>query len=686
MIDSTLERVMSLRTVTDVIRLDAKEAHQSIATEKLHQRPRRSYSISPGKDNQEEKYSIQNKELKRQIEVMDKEQLSPSEEEALAQKLALQTRFFGIDMLEELEPDDESEVLYLCSLGYTFLEAAEAVFNRKRGLKIPSPSKKQNYADETKQNMFRRSRSNDENELVAKLGKKSKEKSINLVNGTPSPTHQANITSTTIASRSSSTKSIHTIEKELSKSSSFHLSSNNLRTVLSQDSEDLTDSILISSPDVHQPLNSLKTKQQQQQQQQVMQNNTVHLTTTSNTLHSNPIPTGAVKQPRHQTQYSLVSATSNSLSSSRHSTPTKQEPPLPPTSNGTASTLQSYHPPPPKYPHLSQLLSIKQQEEMYQELQRLKERSLAALPESDQIRISLLLSTQEEKYRTNMFDFLVANDKHEIDEWLAKGFRFDDITLYMFRRKYEPLENTHFQHPLLRTIVPVPTAANLTVVTATQHNNNNNNNNNNTISRSQSRISQLSDDRFDEFLTPAETPTHFLRTKSHSAPASMFPGSSSSSMSETTSPTAASLTANTSSNATTNATSNTMNNNNNAMIRKISFIRPQSFIQVNSNSINNMVGSVTTSSPRYVNRMPSKSSIGSPSHQSQSSLMMNPSSYEQSSYQMNMHSHQQQSTLDSHNNYINNNNNMGDNRSAISRATSYRDGSPNPVIMVPRRL
>jgi hypothetical protein len=68
------------------------------------------------------------------------ENVAEVDEKLLAQKLSLQEKYFGIDMIEELQTSDEPEILYLNSIGYSFLEAAEVIFNRKRGLTIPSPS------------------------------------------------------------------------------------------------------------------------------------------------------------------------------------------------------------------------------------------------------------------------------------------------------------------------------------------------------------------------------------------------------------------------------------------------------------------------------------------------------------------------------------------------------------------
>jgi hypothetical protein len=72
------------------------------------------------------------------------------------------------------------------------------------------------------------------------------------------------------------------------------------------------------------------------------------------------------------------------------------------------------------------------------------------LSESEQIRISLILSTQETKHGINMFDSMIAEDRPVLEYWLSIGYRFDQIALFLFQKKYEPqeVENQHYPlHP-----------------------------------------------------------------------------------------------------------------------------------------------------------------------------------------------------------------------------------------------
>lgn len=58
------------------------------------------------------------------------------------------------------------------------------------------------------------------------------------------------------------------------------------------------------------------------------------------------------------------------------------------------------------------------------------------LSEEEQIRLSMLLSKQDEVHGTNMFDALTAEDEREVDYWLSLGYRFGKIALFLFQRKF----------------------------------------------------------------------------------------------------------------------------------------------------------------------------------------------------------------------------------------------------------
>jgi hypothetical protein len=63
--------------------------------------------------------------------------------------------------------------------------------------------------------------------------------------------------------------------------------------------------------------------------------------------------------------------------------------------------------------------------------------ALSRLPEDQQIRLSMLVSKQEEMHGMNMFDSLQAHDQPEIDYWLSLGYVFDKVALFMFTRRFD---------------------------------------------------------------------------------------------------------------------------------------------------------------------------------------------------------------------------------------------------------
>jgi hypothetical protein len=69
-------------------------------------------------------------------------------------------------------------------------------------------------------------------------------------------------------------------------------------------------------------------------------------------------------------------------------------------------------------------------------IQQMRADALARLSESDQLRISMLLSKQDEVHGTNMFDSLTADDQNEVDYWLSLGYKFEKIALFVFQRKH----------------------------------------------------------------------------------------------------------------------------------------------------------------------------------------------------------------------------------------------------------
>lgn len=64
---------------------------------------------------------------------------------------------------------------------------------------------------------------------------------------------------------------------------------------------------------------------------------------------------------------------------------------------------------------------------------------LLDMSETEQIRIALLISTQDEKYGTNMFDSLNANDHVEIESMVQRGYKQEQALMTIFKRKFEPL-------------------------------------------------------------------------------------------------------------------------------------------------------------------------------------------------------------------------------------------------------
>lgn len=63
---------------------------------------------------------------------------------------------------------------------------------------------------------------------------------------------------------------------------------------------------------------------------------------------------------------------------------------------------------------------------------------LSNCTEAEQIRLSMMESKQEERCAIGMFDALRPEDKEEVTFYLALGYRFENIALYFFQRRYEP--------------------------------------------------------------------------------------------------------------------------------------------------------------------------------------------------------------------------------------------------------
>jgi hypothetical protein len=70
-------------------------------------------------------------------------------------------------------------------------------------------------------------------------------------------------------------------------------------------------------------------------------------------------------------------------------------------------------------------------------IEAMRAEALSRLPEDQQIRLSMLVSKQEEMHGMNMFDSLQAHDQPEIDYWLSLGYVFDKVALFMFTRRFD---------------------------------------------------------------------------------------------------------------------------------------------------------------------------------------------------------------------------------------------------------
>eukprot|EP01039_Chlorochromonas_danica_P012013 gene12013-13639_t len=79
---------------------------------------------------------------------------------------------------------------------------------------------------------------------------------------------------------------------------------------------------------------------------------------------------------------------------------------------------------------------------------------LATLSEDEQMCLSMLLSDQEGKFKTNMFDAMTDDDEAEVAALLAQGHKYDDITHMIFQRKYEPNNPVQLVHPMQQRFHP----------------------------------------------------------------------------------------------------------------------------------------------------------------------------------------------------------------------------------------
>eukprot|EP01040_Poterioochromonas_malhamensis_P017002 gene17002-19443_t len=79
---------------------------------------------------------------------------------------------------------------------------------------------------------------------------------------------------------------------------------------------------------------------------------------------------------------------------------------------------------------------------------------LATLSEDEQMCLSMLLSDQEGKFKTNMFDAMTDDDEAEVAALLAQGYKYDDITHMIFQRKYEPNNPVQLVHPMQQRFHP----------------------------------------------------------------------------------------------------------------------------------------------------------------------------------------------------------------------------------------
>jgi hypothetical protein len=70
---------------------------------------------------------------------------------------------------------------------------------------------------------------------------------------------------------------------------------------------------------------------------------------------------------------------------------------------------------------------------------RLRTLVMANMSETEQIRVALLISTQDDKYGTNMFDSLNADNHVEIESMLQRGYKHEQALVAIFKRKFEPL-------------------------------------------------------------------------------------------------------------------------------------------------------------------------------------------------------------------------------------------------------
>jgi hypothetical protein len=70
---------------------------------------------------------------------------------------------------------------------------------------------------------------------------------------------------------------------------------------------------------------------------------------------------------------------------------------------------------------------------------RLRTLVMTNMSETEQIRVALLISTQDDKYGTNMFDSLNADNHAEIESMLQRGYKHEQALLTIFKRKFEPL-------------------------------------------------------------------------------------------------------------------------------------------------------------------------------------------------------------------------------------------------------
>ncbi len=88
----------------------------------------------------------------------------------------------------------------------------------------------------------------------------------------------------------------------------------------------------------------------------------------------------------------------------------------------------------------------------------------------DQLRLAMLLSTQESKYGFNMFDSLIPGDNEEITRLMSMGIRYEDAVLIIFEKRYvtkpheglrtSPMPIPEYKPHALASI-PAPAAAQL---------------------------------------------------------------------------------------------------------------------------------------------------------------------------------------------------------------------------------